>query len=79
MMKKIVLAATIAAVATAFAPTVSHAKGMHKMSKCTPGQMATGKPNSMGWAPIMKCGADGKMYQTLMMCMMASSFCPPSM
>jgi hypothetical protein len=76
MIKKLILAAAVAAVATAFAPTVSHAKMMHK---CTPGQMATGKPNSMGFAPIMTCGADGKMYQTLMMCMMASSLCPPSM
>ena len=79
MIKKIVLAATVAAVATSFAPAVSQAKMMHHMSKCTPGQMMTGKPNSMGFAPIMTCGADGKMYQTLMMCMMASSFCPPSM
>jgi hypothetical protein len=78
MIKKLVLAATIATVATAFVPTVSFAK-MHHMSKCTPGQMMSGKPNSMGWAPVMTCGVDGKMYQTLMMCMAASSLCPPSM
>jgi hypothetical protein len=77
MIKKIVLAAAIAAVATAFAPTASFAKKMHH--KCTPGQMMSGKPNAMGFAPVMACGADGKMYQTLMMCMMASSLCPPSM
>ena len=79
MIKKLVLAATVAAVATSFAPTVSHAKMMMHHHKCTPGQMMSGKPNAMGWAPVMTCGADGKMYQTLMMCMMASSLCPPSM
>ena len=79
MFKKIVLAATIAAVALSFAPTVSHAKKMKKASKCTTGQMMSSKPNTMGWAPIMRCGADGKMYPTFMMCYMSSSLCPPSM
>ena len=79
MIKKLVLALAVTAVAVSFAPTASHAKKMHHMGKCTPGQMMSGKPNAMGWAPVMTCGADGKMYQTLMMCMMASSFCPPSM
>jgi hypothetical protein len=46
---------------------------------CTMGQMMSGKPNSFGWAPVMGCGADGKMYPTLMMCYMAASWCPPSM
>jgi hypothetical protein len=43
------------------------------------GTMASGHANSMGWAPVMMCGADGKMYSTLMMCYGASSLCPPSM
>jgi hypothetical protein len=79
MIKKIVLTIAVAAFAVS-APTASFAKKMHHhASKCTPGQMMSGKPNAMGWAPVMACGADGKMYQTIMMCMMASSLCPPSM
>lgn len=77
MIKKLVLAAAITAVATSFAPTASFAKKMHH--KCTMGTMASGKANSMGWAPVMTCGADGKMYPTLMMCYMGSQLCPPSM
>ena len=76
MIKKIVLAVTVAAVAVSFAPTLSHAKKMHKMSKCTMGAMASGHANSMGWAPVMMCGADGKMYPTLMSCYVASGLCP---
>ena len=81
MMKKIVLAIVVAAVAVSFAPTISHAKKMKKAAaaKCTMGKMMMGQPNSMGWAPVMGCGADGKMYPTLMMCYAPSSFCPPSM
>jgi hypothetical protein len=81
MMKKIVLAIVVAAVAVSFAPTISHAKKAKKAAakSCTMGTMATGKANSMGWAPVMGCGADGKMYSTLMMCYAPSSICPPSM
>ena len=81
MIKKIILAATVAAVALSFAPTVSFAKKAraHHASKCTAGQMASGKPNQFGWAPVMSCGADGKMYPTMMMCYSGSSLCPPSM
>jgi hypothetical protein len=82
MIKKLVLAVAVAAVAVSFAPTASFAKKMHKMhkvSKCTMGTMASGKANSMGWAPVMSCGADGKMYPTMMMCYMGSQLCPPSM
>jgi hypothetical protein len=43
------------------------------------GTMASGHANSMGWAPVMSCGADGKMYPTMMMCYMGSQLCPPSM
>jgi hypothetical protein len=79
MIKKIVLAAAVAAFAVS-APTVSYAKKMHHPAKkCTMGAMASGKANSMGWAPVMGCGADGKMYPTLMMCYMGSQLCPPSM
>ena len=79
MIKKIVIATAVAAVALSFASTASFAKKGKASAKCTMGQMATGKPNAMGWAPVMSCGADGKMYPTLMSCYMASSFCPPSM
>jgi len=80
MIKKIVLAIAVAAFAVSFAPTVSHAKkGKKAASKCTTGQMMAAKPNSMGWSQVMGCGADGKMYPTLMMCYMPSSLCPPSM
>jgi hypothetical protein len=76
MIKKLVLAAAVAAVAVSFAPTASFAK---KMKPCTMGTMASGKANSMGWSPVMMCGMDGKMYPMLMMCYGASSLCPPSM
>ncbi len=81
MIKKIVLAVAVAAVAVSFAPTVSHAKKAKAPAKksCTMGQMMSGQANSMGWAPVMRCGADGKMYPTFMMCYMAASWCPPSM
>jgi hypothetical protein len=79
MIKKIVIAIAVAAVAVSFAPTASFAKKVKKESKCTMGTMAAGKANSMGWAPVMGCGADGKMYPMLMMCYMPSSLCPPSM
>jgi hypothetical protein len=79
MIKKLVLAAAVAAVAVSFAPTASHAKKMHKMKPCTMGTMASGPANSMGWAPVMGCGMDGKMYPMLMMCYMGSQLCPPSM
>jgi hypothetical protein len=78
MIKKTILAAAVAAFAVS-APTASYAKKMHHPAKCTMGAMASGKANSMGWAPVMMCGADGKMYPTLMMCYGASSLCPPSM
>jgi hypothetical protein len=78
MIKKIVLAVAVAALAVSFAPTISHAKKAHAKAKsCTIGTMASGKPNSLGWAPVMGCGADGKMYETMMMCYMASGLCPP--
>ncbi len=76
MIKKIVIAAAVAAVTVTFAPTLSHAK---KMKPCTMGTMASGKANSMGWAPVMMCGMDGTMYPVLMMCYMGSQLCPPSM
>jgi hypothetical protein len=82
MIKKLVIAVAVAAVAVSFAD-VSYAakkgKGKVAAAKCTMGTMASGQPNQFGWAPVMSCGADGKMYPTLMMCYMGSSLCPPSM
>jgi hypothetical protein len=78
MIKKLVLAAAVAAVAVSFAPTASFAK-MHKMKPCAMGTMASGKANSMGWSPVSMCGMDGKMYPMIMMCYMGSQLCPPSM
>jgi len=79
MIKKIVLAAAVAAVAISFAPTVSHAKKAKAAKPCMMGTMASGKANAMGWKPVSMCGMDGKMYPTLMMCYGPSSLCPPSM
>lgn len=78
MIKKIVLTAAVAAFAVSFAPSASFAKKMHKhhAHKCTMGHMVTGKPNSMGWAHVMGCGADGKMYMMPAMCYTASKMCP---
>jgi hypothetical protein len=78
MIKKLVLAVAVAAFAVS-APTLSFAKKMHHPAKCTMGTMGSGAANSMGWKPVMMCGADGKMYPTLMMCYGPSSLCPPSM
>lgn len=78
MIKKIVLATAVAAVAVAFAPTASYAKKAHKshMQKCMAGHMATGQANKFGWAPVMGCGMDGKMYPMPAMCYTASGMCP---
>lgn len=78
MIKKIVLTAAVAAFAVSFAPTASFAKKMHKhhAHKCTMGHMMTGKPNSMGWAQVKGCGADGKIYTMPAMCYTASGMCP---
>ena len=76
MIKKLVLAATVAAVATAFAPTVSFAKYHHVMKPCTPGSMSTFKLNNMGWAQVEMCGMDGKWYPWPMMCYVPSNLCP---
>lgn len=78
MIKKIVLTAAVAAFAVSFAPTASFAKKMHKhhAHKCTMGHMVTGKADNMGWAPVMGCGADGKMYNMVMRCYTASGMCP---
>ena len=78
MIKKLVLAASVAAMAISFAPAVSHAKKA-KAAPCTMGTMVSGKANNMGWKPVSMCGMDGKMYPTLMMCYGPSSLCPPSM
>ena len=79
MIKKLVLAVAVAAVAVSFAPTASFAKKMKAAKPCTMGTMGSGKANSMGWAPVSTCGMDGKMYPTMMMCYMGSQLCPPSM
>ena len=76
MIKKIVLTAAIAAFAVSFASAPAFAKKHSKMAKkCVVGQMHTGKPNSMGWAPVMGCGADGKMYAMPAMCYVPSGMC----
>ena len=80
MIKKIVLAIAVAALALSVAPTLSHAKkGKGKAKPCTMGTMGSGAANAWGWKPVMMCGADGKMYPTLMMCYGQSALCPPSM
>jgi hypothetical protein len=77
MIKKLVLAVAVAAVAVSFAPTASFAKKA-KAKPCTMGTMASGKATN-GWAPVSMCGMDGKMYPTMMMCYSGSQLCPPSM
>jgi hypothetical protein len=80
MIKKIVLAIAVAALALSVAPNLSHAKkGKGKPAKCTQGTMASGPANAWGWRPVMMCGADGRMSQTMMMCYGPSSLCPPTM
>jgi hypothetical protein len=75
MIKKLVLAAAVAAVATAFAPTASFAKH-HMMKPCTAGSMLTGKPDKSGWGQVEMCGLDGKWYPEPMMCYVPSGLCP---
>jgi len=74
MIKKIVLAVAVAAVATAFASTASFAKKAPK--PCTPGSLETGKANEWKWAPVSICGLDGKWYPTLTSCYVPSGLCP---
>jgi len=77
MMKKLVLAVAVAAVAVSFAPTLSHAKKMKKAkpASCTVGTMCTGAANAWGWAPVMSCGADGKLYPWPAACYVKSGLC----
>ena len=79
MIKNIVLAVAVAAVAVSFAPTMSFAKKAKAPKPCTMGTMASGAQNSMGWRPVMSCGADGKMYPTMMMCYAPMGLCPSPM
>jgi len=79
MMKKLVLAIAVAAIAVAFAPTLSHAKKAKAAAapkRCTAGTLSTGPANQWNWAMVSMCGADGKMYPTLMACFVPSGMCP---
>ena len=79
MIKKIVLAVAVAALALSVAPNLSHAKkhkGKPKAKPCAMGTLTSGGANAWGWAPVSMCGADGKWYPTLMMCYKPSGLCP---
>lgn len=78
MIRKLVLAIAVAAVAVSFAPTLSHAKKMKAPAPkpCTAGMLSTGAANQWNWAMVSMCGADGKMYSTLMACYVPSGLCP---
>ena len=75
MIKKLVLAAAVAAVATSFASTASFAKKMMH-HPCTSGTLTSGKANEWKWAPVSMCGLDGKWYPTLTSCYVPSGLCP---
>jgi hypothetical protein len=82
MIKKVILAAAIAAIAVSFAPAASFAKKMHKqkVAKCGMGAMCTDKPDakgmSRGWANVKACAPDGKMYRVIFgTCYVPSGMC----
>jgi hypothetical protein len=82
MIKKLLLAAAVTAIAVS-APTALSAKKMHKekVAKCTVvGAMCTKKPGPVskatGWANMKTCYPNGKMYLALPLCYLPSGNCP---
>lgn len=81
MIKKLVMAAAVMAVAISFAPAASFAKRMHKVARCSVvGEMCTKKLGPVskitGWANMKTCYPNGKMYLALPTCYVPSGTCP---
>jgi hypothetical protein len=83
MIKKLILAAGVAAIAISFASTESFAKKKsHKAKepKCTMGQMCTVKLDKTGqvtrWAQVKECNYKGKMSTDVFPCYTPSGMCP---
>ena len=83
MIKKLLLAAVVTAIAVSFAPTASFAKKKHKekVAKCSVvGAMCTKKLDKVGkatgWANMKMCYPNGKMYLALPICYVPNGSCP---
>jgi hypothetical protein len=83
MIKKLILAAGVAAIAISFAPAESFAKKKsHKAKepKCSVGQMCTVKLDKTGkvtrWAQVKECNYKGKMSTDVFPCYTPSGMCP---
>jgi hypothetical protein len=82
MIKKLILAASVTAIAISFAPTASFAKKMpkQKVAKCSMGATCTDKPATKGiwagWANVKACAPNGKMYRVIFAtCYVPSGMC----
>ena len=82
MIKKLILAAAVTAIAVS-APTALFAKKAHKekVAKCAVvGAMCTKKPGEVskatGWANMKTCAPNGKLYLALPLCYMPNGSCP---
>jgi hypothetical protein len=81
MIKKLVLAAGVAAIAISFAPAESFAKS-HKAKepRCSVGQMCTVKFDNTGkvtrWAQVKECNYKGRMSTDVFPCYTPSGMCP---
>ena len=80
MIKKLILAAGVAAIAISFAPVESFAKKSHKEPRCSVGQMCTVKFDKTGkvtrWAQVKECNYRGKMSTDVFPCYTPSGMCP---
>jgi hypothetical protein len=78
MLRKLILAAAVTAVATSFLPSSSFAKNAHKAKEqpCSVGQVCMNKPDKAGWGTVMRCTYDGKMIGDFSPCNVRSGMCP---
>ena len=74
--RKLIVAAAAAAVATSFLPTSSFAKKPAKEKPCSVGKVCMNKPDKKGWGTVMRCTYDRKMIGDFSPCNVQSGMCP---
>ena len=81
--RKLIVAAAVAAIATALLPPSSFAKASHKAKEppCSFGQACTNKPagvsKATGWVTVQRCSYDThKMYADVFPCYRPGGACP---
>ncbi|HLL28767.1 MAG TPA: hypothetical protein VKT73_14100 [Xanthobacteraceae bacterium] len=82
MIRNLIVAAAVTAVAVSFAPTASFAKKPKKEARCAVvGSMCTKKFDKVGkvtgWANTKTCYPNHKMYLSTFPCYAPSGMCPP--